>query len=171
MPLTAKGAEIKSALTKEYGAEKGERVLYAGQNKGTFTGIDAESKAPEGRKTLEIKKTPMLPEDEAYLKRMIEEKKVKPEDRKPYTGPKYSPDSATMTHITDAVNNLQQRFDAMYMRKDGKSEDRTKAAEWKSAIKIRINNGESFRSAKTIEEARAKAKELTSQGMKAEVVE
>jgi hypothetical protein len=41
MPLTAKGEEIKSALQKEYGAEKGERVLYAGKNKGTFTGIDS----------------------------------------------------------------------------------------------------------------------------------
>ncbi len=42
MPLTAKGEEIKSALTKEYGAEKGEQVLYAGKNKGTFTGIDCD---------------------------------------------------------------------------------------------------------------------------------
>ncbi len=65
MPLTAKGEEIKSALEKEYGAEKGEQVLYAGKNKGTFTGID----------------------------------------------------SATMTHIADAVNNLQQRFDAMCGRR------------------------------------------------------
>jgi hypothetical protein len=41
MPLTSKGEEIKKALTEEYGAEKGEQVLYAGKNKGTFTGIDA----------------------------------------------------------------------------------------------------------------------------------
>ena len=41
MPLTAKGEEIKSALTKEYGEKKGEQVLYAGKNKGTFTGIDS----------------------------------------------------------------------------------------------------------------------------------
>ena len=40
MPLTAKGEEIKAALEKEYGAKKGEQVLYAGRNKGTFTGID-----------------------------------------------------------------------------------------------------------------------------------
>jgi len=40
MPLTHKGEEIKKALTKEYGAKKGEQVLYAGKNKGTFTGID-----------------------------------------------------------------------------------------------------------------------------------
>lgn len=41
MPLTEKGEKIKSALTKEYGEKKGEQVLYAGKNKGTFSGIDA----------------------------------------------------------------------------------------------------------------------------------
>ena len=41
MPLTAKGNEILSNLEKEYGAEKGKQVLYAGKNKGTFTGIDS----------------------------------------------------------------------------------------------------------------------------------
>jgi hypothetical protein len=40
MPLSSKGETIKAALEKEYGKEKGERVLYAGKNKGTFTGID-----------------------------------------------------------------------------------------------------------------------------------
>ena len=39
MPLTSKGEKIKAALENEYGKEKGERVLYAGANKGTFTGI------------------------------------------------------------------------------------------------------------------------------------
>jgi hypothetical protein len=43
MPLTAKGEEIKGALTKEYGEKKGEQVLYAGKNKGTFTGIDSDT--------------------------------------------------------------------------------------------------------------------------------
>jgi len=42
MPLTHKGEEIKAALTKEYGEKKGEQVLYAGKNAGTFTGIDAK---------------------------------------------------------------------------------------------------------------------------------
>jgi hypothetical protein len=42
MPLSAKGEEIKSALQHEYGKEKGEQILYAGKNKGTFTGIDSE---------------------------------------------------------------------------------------------------------------------------------
>lgn len=45
MPLTKKGREIETALEKEYGKEKGEQVLYAGKNKGTFTGID---EAPAG---------------------------------------------------------------------------------------------------------------------------
>jgi len=42
MPLTSKGEKIKGALTKEYGEKKGESVLYAGKNKGTFTGIDSD---------------------------------------------------------------------------------------------------------------------------------
>ena len=41
MPLTHKGETIKAALVKEYGKERGERILYAGKNKGTFTGIDS----------------------------------------------------------------------------------------------------------------------------------
>jgi hypothetical protein len=44
MPLTHKGQTIKAALQKEYGKEKGASILYAGKNKGTFTGIDAQSK-------------------------------------------------------------------------------------------------------------------------------
>ena len=42
MPLTEKGEKIKANLVKEYGENVGERVLYAGKNKGTFTGIDAD---------------------------------------------------------------------------------------------------------------------------------
>jgi hypothetical protein len=41
MPLTEKGREIENSLVKEYGKEKGEQVLYAGKNKGVFTGIDS----------------------------------------------------------------------------------------------------------------------------------
>ena len=42
MPLTSKGEKILSNLIEEYGSkEKGEQVLYAGKNKGTFTGIDS----------------------------------------------------------------------------------------------------------------------------------
>ena len=42
MPLTHKGEKIKKALEQEYGKKKGEQVLYAGKNKGTFTGIDSK---------------------------------------------------------------------------------------------------------------------------------
>lgn len=41
MPLSHKGETIKSALQQEYGKAAGERILYAGKNAGTFTGIDA----------------------------------------------------------------------------------------------------------------------------------
>ncbi len=41
-PLTHKGEEIKKAMTKEYGAKKGEEVLYASKNAGTITGIDKD---------------------------------------------------------------------------------------------------------------------------------
>jgi len=39
MPLTKKGAKIKRAMKKEYGAEKGEKVFYASENKGTIKGV------------------------------------------------------------------------------------------------------------------------------------
>lgn len=34
MPLTPTGKKVKRAMTREYGAEKGERVFYASMNKG-----------------------------------------------------------------------------------------------------------------------------------------
>ena len=34
-----KGKEIKRAMDKEYGKEKGERVFYASENKGTIKGV------------------------------------------------------------------------------------------------------------------------------------
>ena len=40
MPLTSKGEEIKGAMEKGYGKEKGEQVFYASKNKGTITGVD-----------------------------------------------------------------------------------------------------------------------------------
>ena len=45
MPLTAKGREILGHLEQEYGEKKGKSVLYAGKNKGTFTGIDSTRRA------------------------------------------------------------------------------------------------------------------------------
>lgn len=38
MPLTKKGKKIMTAMKKEYGAEKGEQVFYASQNKGIIKG-------------------------------------------------------------------------------------------------------------------------------------
>lgn len=40
MPLTEKGEDIKRAMEKNYGKEKGERVFYASKNKGVISGID-----------------------------------------------------------------------------------------------------------------------------------
>jgi hypothetical protein len=39
MPLTKKGKKIKAAMIKEYGKEKGTRVFYASENKGTIKGV------------------------------------------------------------------------------------------------------------------------------------
>jgi hypothetical protein len=41
MPLTDKGAEIKSNMQDQYGKEKGESVFYASKNKGTIAGVDS----------------------------------------------------------------------------------------------------------------------------------
>jgi hypothetical protein len=41
MPLTDKGAEIKSNMQETYGKEKGESVFYASKNKGTISGVDS----------------------------------------------------------------------------------------------------------------------------------
>lgn len=45
MPLTAKGSEILSEMTKEYGEKKGKEVFYASKNKGTISGVDSESRS------------------------------------------------------------------------------------------------------------------------------
>ena len=45
MPLTKKGSKIKAAMEKQYGKERGERVFYAAENKGTIKGV-----AKKGRK-------------------------------------------------------------------------------------------------------------------------
>lgn len=52
MPLNQKGKEIKSAMEKEYGQEKGDRVFYASENKGTIKGVVAR-KMSKGAKTIE----------------------------------------------------------------------------------------------------------------------
>jgi hypothetical protein len=40
MPLTPKGHEIMSNMTKEYGAKKGKQVFYASRNAGKIKGVD-----------------------------------------------------------------------------------------------------------------------------------
>lgn len=39
MPLTLKGYKVRRAMEKEYGKEKGDRVFYASENKGTIKGL------------------------------------------------------------------------------------------------------------------------------------
>lgn len=44
MPLNEKGEKIKKAMEEEYGPEKGERVFYASENKGTIKGVKKKVK-------------------------------------------------------------------------------------------------------------------------------
>jgi hypothetical protein len=44
MPLTAKGKKIKAAMTKQYGKERGERVFYATEAKGTVKDLAKKEK-------------------------------------------------------------------------------------------------------------------------------
>ena len=44
MPLNAKGKKIKKAMKKEYGEEKGEKIFYASENKGTIKGVTKKKK-------------------------------------------------------------------------------------------------------------------------------
>jgi hypothetical protein len=39
MPLTEKGTKIMAAMKDDYGSEKGEKVFYASENKGTIKGV------------------------------------------------------------------------------------------------------------------------------------
>lgn len=39
MPLTKKGAKVKRAMVKQYGAKKGTQVFHASANKGTIKGV------------------------------------------------------------------------------------------------------------------------------------
>lgn len=51
MPLNAKGKEIKSAMEGEYGKEKGDKVFYASENKGTIKGVTkSKGRALRGKK-------------------------------------------------------------------------------------------------------------------------
>ena len=52
MSLTAKGRKIKRAMSKQYGAKKGERVFYASANKGTISGIDRRKRGGRPHRTM-----------------------------------------------------------------------------------------------------------------------
>jgi hypothetical protein len=122
MPLTAKGEEIKSALQKEYGEAKGEQVLYAGKNKGTFTGIDSvvsDTVDLTNYSTAQLKKS--LAEEWSKLTTK-EKRDITAEIEKRESGKKKKPDSATMTRLADAVDGLARRFDAMCARGDAEKE-------------------------------------------------
>jgi len=49
VPLTKKGAKIKKAMAKEYGAKKGERVFYASINAGKIKGAEGKSARKKGK--------------------------------------------------------------------------------------------------------------------------
>lgn len=44
MPLTKKGRKIKTAMSKEYGPKKGERVFYASANAKKIKGVEKNGK-------------------------------------------------------------------------------------------------------------------------------
>ena len=50
MPLNAKGQKIKAAMGKQYGKDKGERVFYASENKGTIKGVTKASNGTAKKK-------------------------------------------------------------------------------------------------------------------------
>ena len=49
MPLTKKGKKIKKKMKQQYGADKGEEVFYASQNKGTIKGTHKKKRARRRR--------------------------------------------------------------------------------------------------------------------------
>jgi hypothetical protein len=66
VPLTEKGAKIKSAMQAQYGPEKGEQVLYASKNAGTISGIDAMAARPFGAED-PVTKGESIADDESML--------------------------------------------------------------------------------------------------------
>jgi len=48
MPLTKKGKKIKRKMKETYGKEKGTKVFYASQNKGTIKGTHRPRKREVG---------------------------------------------------------------------------------------------------------------------------
>lgn len=50
MPLNAKGKKIKAAMEKQYGKDRGDRIFYAAENKGTIKGVTAKKRKAKGAK-------------------------------------------------------------------------------------------------------------------------
>ena len=44
MPLTAKGKKILANMKEQYGSERGKKIFYASQNKGTIKGTHKKGK-------------------------------------------------------------------------------------------------------------------------------
>jgi len=51
MPLTAKGEKILANMQAEYGKDRGTRVFYASEKKGTITGVHRIVKKLTRRRT------------------------------------------------------------------------------------------------------------------------
>jgi hypothetical protein len=108
VPLTAKGEKIKSAMTSEYGAEKGERVFYASKNKGTISGVDdAETLTLEqGRQRQE------------YYTKALKEGRI---TAKEYSGFMEAIGGLVAgikrKQVADAVEGLSKRFDSFLVRR------------------------------------------------------
>jgi len=47
MPLTTKGKKIKAAMREQYGKDRGDRVFYAAENKGSIKGVAKKAKGGE----------------------------------------------------------------------------------------------------------------------------
>jgi hypothetical protein len=50
MPLTPKGKKVKAAMEGQYGKDRGERVFYAAENKGTLRGVARKRKPARVKK-------------------------------------------------------------------------------------------------------------------------
>lgn len=57
MPLSNKGKKILAAMKRQYGEEKGERVFYASENKGSIKGV-ARKKSKKAHQLAALKNKP-----------------------------------------------------------------------------------------------------------------
>ena len=127
MPLTAKGEEIKAHLEQEYGKKKGEQVLYAGKNKGTFTGIDADE--TKGEQSSEDARMSVI---EGRLSE-VEGKKGDAEDV--FDSVPAGLDPVKLDAACTMMDALGKRFDAYCAaRKDARQSEEERIANQRSAF-------------------------------------